>query len=350
EKESPTGEVSRSAIFLDTHVSKTINDPESSSISDIKMRLIKELVEANPDCQNDIDNDAVALVCGRDAGVVRGMGGGVSRSKLRASATVVETLRKVQQENKSLQSDIQLLIAQSGKPTQDHASTPSYQFASQEKGSPIGEVNRSAIFPDTHASKTTNDPESSSNSDASILPALSSLVPDVSNLPARSSLAQPDMPATSPLVAPASKLPGSSCFIKNFKGRTVALGSFNTAEPPMEHVYSLIIEDIFDRDAELFDKDGKLGDIMIGGVINWPKACVESNLPADSCFIRNFKRKTIAFGSFSTAADPQMEHVYCVIVKEIYDRDAELFDTDGKLGDIMIGGVINWPKACVKPC
>ncbi|MCL7022471.1 hypothetical protein MKW94_027527, partial [Papaver nudicaule] len=128
EKESPTGEVNRSAVFLDTHVSKTMNDPESTSVSDIKLRLIKELVEANPDGQNDIENDAVALVCGPDSrGHVRGMGGGVSRTTLRASATVVETLRKVQQENRSLQSDIKLLIAESGKPTQKHTSTPLHQ-------------------------------------------------------------------------------------------------------------------------------------------------------------------------------------------------------------------------------
>ncbi|MCL7046031.1 hypothetical protein MKW94_024776, partial [Papaver nudicaule] len=330
EKESPTGEVPRSAIFLHTHVSKTMNDPESTSISDIKMRLIKELVEANPDSQNDIENDAVALVCGRDtSGHVRGMGGGVSRTNVRASATVVETLRKVQQENKSLQSDIQLLIAESGKHTQNHTSTPSHQSLPNIQ-------NRTSTLSYQSASQA---PDASDLSARSCLAPHSRLAPPASKLPARSRL--------TPL---ASNLPASSCFIKNFKGRTIALGSFNIAGPPMEHVYSLIIEDIFDRDAELFDKDGKLGDIMIDSVINWPKACVESNLPADSCFIRNFKRKTIGFGSFSIAADPQMEHVYSVTVKEIYDRDAELFDTDGKLGDIMIGGVINWPKACIRPC
>ncbi|MCL7050754.1 hypothetical protein MKW94_007431 [Papaver nudicaule] len=347
EKESPTGEVNRSAIFLDTHISKTINDPESSSPSDIKMRLIKELVEAYPDGQKDIENDAVALVCGRDSrGYVRGMGGGVSRTQVRLSATVVETLRKVQEENKRLQSDNQSLLAQSGKHTQNHISTPSNQSVSNIQ-------NRTS---------TPSYESASQAPDASHSPAPSCLAPSVCALPARSRLAAPtsNLRAHSRLVPLASNLSrmtplasnlaASSCFIKNFKGRTIALGSFNIAEPPMEHVHSLIIEDIFDRDAELFDQDGKLGDIMIGGVINWPKACVQSNLPADSCFIRNFKRRTIGFGSFSTPTDPQMEHVYSVIVKEIYDRNAELFDTDGKLGDIRIGGTINWPKACVKPC
>ncbi|KAI3915759.1 hypothetical protein MKW92_033188 [Papaver armeniacum] len=409
EKASPTGEVNRAAIFVDTHVSKNINDPESSSISDIKMRLIKELVEANPGGQKCIDNDAVAQVCGLDAkGVVRGMGGGVSRAKVLASAASVETLRKVQQENKSLQSDIDSLRLHLAIHTPNHTSTPSASpirnsTPSNQSVSQAPEASnlpaRSRLAPDVPnlparsrvAPRSPNFPARSPLAPpAPNLPARSRLAPDVPNLPARSRVAPPspnlparsrvappspnlpaplrvappspnfparsllappasNLPARSSLAPPASNLAASSCFIKNFKGRTIALGSINTAVPPMEDVHSLVIEEIFDRNAELFDQDGKLGDIMIGGVINWPKACVVSNLPANSCFIRNFKRRIIAFGNFNTA-DPPMEDVYSVIVKEIYDRDAELFDEDGKLGDITIGDVINWPKACVKPC
>ncbi|KAI3957984.1 hypothetical protein MKW98_020626 [Papaver atlanticum] len=359
EKESPTGEVNRAAIFVDTHVSKTVNDP--------KMRLVKELVEANPDGQNDIDHDAVALVYGRDSSFIKGMGAGVSRTKIRTLAASSEILRRVQQENKSLQSDIHVLRTQLGVHTPNHTSTPSNQSVAQTQIRTSALSNQSAPYTQNRTSTPSNQyapqtqistPTPSNQSalhthsrtsrpsnqfasqalEASNLPARSRFVPDVSNLPTRSCLAPP-----------ASNLPAMSCFIKNFKGRTIALGSINTADPPMENVYSLVIEEIFDRDAELFDEDGKLGDVMIGGVINWPKACVEFNLPANSCFIRNFKRRTIAFGSINTAESP-MEHVYSVIVKEIFDRDAELFDEDGKLGDIMNGGLINWPKACIKPC
>ncbi|KAI3855190.1 hypothetical protein MKW92_037926 [Papaver armeniacum] len=276
EKESPTGEVDRAVVFVETHVTKTLNNPESSSISDVKLRKIKELVDANPNGQKDIDNDAVALICGRDAhGHVRGMGGGLSRTTMRASAPIAETLRKVWQENKSMQSEIHLLKTQHGTHMQDGVSTSSNQSAPQG--------------------------------------------PDESNVPA------------------------SSCFMKNFKGRTIALGRFNTVDPEMEHVYRVIVEEIYDRDAELFDKDGKLGDIVIGGVINWPKACIK---PASLCFLKNFKGRTIALGSYNSV-DPPMEHVYSVKVEEIFDEESELFDEDGKLGDIMIGDVINWPKACV---
>ncbi|KAI3898765.1 hypothetical protein MKW92_032185 [Papaver armeniacum] len=422
EKESPIGEVNRAAIFVETHFSKTINDPESSSISDIKMKLIKEFVETNPDGQKDIENDAVALVCGRDTrGVVRGMGGGVSRTKVLRAAASVETLRKVQQENTSLQSDIHVPnhtsapSNQSASHIQKFTSTPSNQSTSQMAATnyvspcPNSRINNSGsnifFYPPTTNSQGSEDENRSLKKarklirsrkearkylmeegkkakelapEASNLPGRSRLVPDVPNSPARSRLSPPvsNSPASSRLpppmsnlpahsylapsasnlparlscsAPPACNLPATSCLIKNFKGRTIALGSINIADPPAEHVYSLIIEEIFDRNAELFDKDGKLGDIMIGGVINWPKACVESNFPASSCFITNFKRRTIAFGSFDTA-DQAMEHVYGIVVKEIYDKEAELFDEDGKLGDVMIGGVINWPKACVKPC
>ncbi|XP_026450366.1 uncharacterized protein LOC113350444 [Papaver somniferum] len=469
EKESPIGEVNRSAIFVETHFSKTINDPESSSISDIKMKLIKELVETNPDGQKDIENDAVALVCGRDTrGVVRGMGGGISRTKVLRAAATVETLRRVQQENKSLLSDIHLAnhtsapSNQSASHIQNFTSTPSNQSASEMAAKnyvspcPNSQINNSGSnivnekntvrksqssrivsgsvykyrheFPESWFiqgkqrvdSKTTDwffyPPITNSQGsgdenwsqkkarkieirsrkearkylleekkkakelapEASNLHGRSRLVPDVPNSPARSRLAPPvsnspacsrlpppmsNLPAHSHLAPsasnlrarlsclapPACNLPATSCLIKNFKGRTIALGSINSADPPAEHVYSLIIEEIFDRNAELFDKDGRLGDIMIGSVINWPKACVESNFPASSCFITNFKRRIIAFGSYNTV-DQQMEHVYGIVVKEIYDKEAELFDEDGKLGDVMIGGVINWPKACVEPC
>ncbi|KAI3939494.1 hypothetical protein MKW92_013105 [Papaver armeniacum] len=72
------------------------------------MKLIKELVETNPDGQKDIENDAVAL-----------------------------TLRKVQQENTSLQSDIHVPnhtsapSNHSASHIQNFTSTPSNQSTSQ---------------------------------------------------------------------------------------------------------------------------------------------------------------------------------------------------------------------------
>ncbi|MCL7034264.1 hypothetical protein MKW94_000578, partial [Papaver nudicaule] len=60
EKESPTGEINRSLLFAETHLTKTTNDPESTSAPDVKIRKIIELVAADPDAQKDINNDDVA--------------------------------------------------------------------------------------------------------------------------------------------------------------------------------------------------------------------------------------------------------------------------------------------------
>ncbi|KAI3838700.1 hypothetical protein MKX03_035539 [Papaver bracteatum] len=115
---------------------------------------------------------------------------------MRASALSRETFRKVQQENRSMRSDIELLQTQVGTLVQRCVSS-----------------------------------SSSSNQ-----------APDESNLPA-----------------------ASNCFIKNFRGRTIALGTFNNVAAPMEHAYSV----------KLYDEDGTLGDIMHGQVINWPKGSVQ---------------------------------------------------------------------------
>ncbi|KAI3875438.1 hypothetical protein MKX03_016865 [Papaver bracteatum] len=208
DKESPTGEINRCMVFATTHVTKTVNDPASIPASDVKIRKIKELVDANTEGRNDIDNDAIAKTCGRDQkGYVRRMGGGVTKTQMRASGLSRETLRKVQQENRSMRYDIELLQTQVRTLVQRCVSSSS----------------------------------SSSNQ-----------APDESNLPA-----------------------ASNCFIKNFRERTIALGTFNNADAPMEHAYSISVKEIFDRDAELYDEDGTLGDIMLGQVINWPKISVQ---------------------------------------------------------------------------
>ncbi|MCL7033589.1 hypothetical protein MKW94_003685 [Papaver nudicaule] len=202
DKDSPTGEINRPLIYAETHLTKTSNDPESTSAPDVKIRKILELVAADPDAQKDINNDVVAHVCGRDKkGYVRGIGGGLRKTQMLASAPSREILRNVEQENKSMRSDIELLKSQFGTLVERCAS-------------------------------------SSSSSNRSIVPA-------------------------------------SSCFIKNFRGKTIAVGSYNTIAPPMEHTYIVIVEEMFDKDAELYDEEGKIGDVMIGQVINWPKPSVK---------------------------------------------------------------------------
>ncbi|MCL7042458.1 hypothetical protein MKW94_029616 [Papaver nudicaule] len=75
-------------------------------------RKILELVAADPDALKDINND---VVCGRDKkGYVRGMGGGVTKTQMLASAPSRDILRNVEQENKSMRPDIELLKSQYG--------------------------------------------------------------------------------------------------------------------------------------------------------------------------------------------------------------------------------------------
>ncbi|KAI3864427.1 hypothetical protein MKX03_019275 [Papaver bracteatum] len=124
-----------------------------------------------------------------------------------------------------------------------------------EKYSPTGEINRCMVFATTHVTKTINDLASTSASDVKIRK-IKELVDadlkgqndidndDISNAPDESNL-------------PAA----SNFFIKNFRGRTI-------------HAYNVSVEEIFDRDAELYDEDGTLSDIMLGKVINWPKESV----------------------------------------------------------------------------
>ncbi|KAI3876791.1 hypothetical protein MKX03_037458 [Papaver bracteatum] len=128
-----------------------------------------------------------------------------------------------------------------------------------DKESPTSEINRCVVFATTHVTKTINDPakikelvDANPEGQNDIYNDAIAKVPDESKLPA-----------------------ASNCFIKNFIGRTIALGTFNNAAAPMEHAYSISVEEIFDRDAELYDEDGTLGDILFGKVINWPKGSVQ---------------------------------------------------------------------------
>ncbi|MCL7038001.1 hypothetical protein MKW94_008792, partial [Papaver nudicaule] len=66
--------------------------------------------------------------CGRERkGYVRGMGEGVTKTQMLASAPSREIHRNVQQENKSMQSDTELLKSQYGRVVQKCASSSSNQ-------------------------------------------------------------------------------------------------------------------------------------------------------------------------------------------------------------------------------
>lgn len=77
-------------------------------LSNENIDKIRRLVEDDPHLgQKDLDNDPVAMLCGRDLkGFVRGMGGGVSKTEIRASATSREISRQQLPKNKAMEADI----------------------------------------------------------------------------------------------------------------------------------------------------------------------------------------------------------------------------------------------------
>ncbi|RZC47106.1 hypothetical protein C5167_040058 [Papaver somniferum] len=101
EQASPTGKVLRVDLYLATHVYQEMSEEDRLNVSyEVTSRdyvqKVRELNETDEfRGETDLDKDAVAKVLGRDRrGVVRGFGGGVSKTELRASAVSRELLRK----------------------------------------------------------------------------------------------------------------------------------------------------------------------------------------------------------------------------------------------------------------
>ncbi|KAF9604346.1 hypothetical protein IFM89_006353 [Coptis chinensis] len=63
--------------------------------------------------------------------------------------------------------------------------------------------------------------------------------------------------------------PSTRYLLKNFRKRTVALGSVSNDVPSTDS-YNITIDDIFDYTTELYVGEGTFGDISIGDTITWP--------------------------------------------------------------------------------
>lgn len=104
EQASPTSKVLRVDVYLATHVYREMSEEDRVQFDPLfyevtsrdYVRKVRELNETDKfRGQTDLDKDVVAEVLGRDGrGVVRGLGGGVSKTELRASAVSREQLRK----------------------------------------------------------------------------------------------------------------------------------------------------------------------------------------------------------------------------------------------------------------
>ncbi|KAJ6827485.1 cytosolic purine 5-nucleotidase [Iris pallida] len=70
-------------------------------------------------------------------------------------------------------------------------------------------------------------------------------------------------------------LPIKTCLLKNFRKKAISIGRVNTDAPLNDEAYNIIVDDVFDGNEMLFDRDGKFEDITIGKMINWPKYSVQ---------------------------------------------------------------------------
>ncbi|KAF9626222.1 hypothetical protein IFM89_031349 [Coptis chinensis] len=64
------------------------------------------------------------------------------------------------------------------------------------------------------------------------------------------------------------------CLLKNFRKRTIALGTVSN-DVPFADSYNITIDDIFDYTTKLYVGEGTFGDISIGDTITWPMPFVE---------------------------------------------------------------------------
>ncbi|KAF9601102.1 hypothetical protein IFM89_016289 [Coptis chinensis] len=64
----------------------------------------------------------------------------------------------------------------------------------------------------------------------------------------------------------------TTCHLKSFITKTVvALGEVCTYLTTLPSSYNVRIDEILDDFAPLYEGDGRLGDIVLGDVITWPK-------------------------------------------------------------------------------
>ncbi|KAL5701275.1 hypothetical protein ACHQM5_026628 [Ranunculus cassubicifolius] len=71
-------------------------------------------------------------------------------------------------------------------------------------------------------------------------------------------------------------IPASTrCLLKSFTKKNVALGNIRTDETPIEGLYQIRMDDIFDPNAELYGGGGTFQDLRFGSTIKWPKIFVE---------------------------------------------------------------------------
>ncbi|CAH9128236.1 unnamed protein product [Cuscuta epithymum] len=137
-EESLTGDINRTELYLITHVRKVGSTSMSTSEG---LDQIRKLVADDPYLgHKDLDHDAVAMVCGPDGkGYVRGMGGGVTKTEIRASGPSREIARKEKKQHEVINNEIIILreeVATLKQLVQSNATKPpqSQEFRDTSQG------------------------------------------------------------------------------------------------------------------------------------------------------------------------------------------------------------------------
>ncbi|KAF9599220.1 hypothetical protein IFM89_036346 [Coptis chinensis] len=223
-KESPYGKVTRTQIFVATHTSKN-----GSCFPAVKLSLdeIKRLVSLDPFLGNkDLDNDPMAKVLGRDGkGRVRGLGIGVSKTVVHAAAPYNRIAEEEKRKRGTTNGNFRLVMQR------------------------LDEESRARKILEEKLEVYARDP------------------PEFENIS--------QTRHRSPVVDEESHvMPYGRCLLKNFKRKSVALGSVSSDFTSSDS-YSITVDDIFDYTTELYIGEGTLGDVSIGDTIKWPKTFVE---------------------------------------------------------------------------
>ncbi|KAF9616803.1 hypothetical protein IFM89_032653, partial [Coptis chinensis] len=105
-KENPDGTVTRTHVFVATHTSK-----DRSCLS-LALRPTLRLVSLDPYLgEKDLDNDPVAKVIGRDGkGRVRGLGTGVTKTVVHASAPYIKIVEEEKRKHESTDENVKLVM------------------------------------------------------------------------------------------------------------------------------------------------------------------------------------------------------------------------------------------------
>ncbi|RWR77220.1 hypothetical protein CKAN_00569900 [Cinnamomum micranthum f. kanehirae] len=229
-QQNPGVEITRTQTWLATHT------PKNGSARCIYRERVASLYEDNPSIANkDLDHDAVALILGRDnRGRVKGMGDGVSKTSIKYSGPYKKALQKEHESQVILQAQVDNLEKRLEVESRDLRREMDQMFAS------LSQAN-------TQMRPSAKRGSSSQGSQSS-----------------QSQAAHLDQTVTH------TRGP-SSCELQHMtKKNIIVYGRLKGTELPEAGFYWIVLDEIVDGSVDLFDGERKLGDVILGDVLDWP--------------------------------------------------------------------------------